>query len=125
MHENQWFAFNVSVLMQCQGVPLVKQQSRQLASFKEFFTNKQPINNGVMSSDAQQSLDSPIPLIRTSDPLGAAHQFALVRLSDSLDDAFVIVDSMIQSAENPCQRNQLAHLARCLFKAIDASSVIN
>ena len=104
---------------------LVQQQSRQLASFKQFFANKQPINNEVMSSDAQQSLDDPIQLIRTSHSSGAARQFALLRLSDSLDDAFIIVDKMIQSAESPCQRSQLAHLARCLFKAIDASSVIN
>ena len=63
--------------------------------------------------------------VRTSFSSGSARQFALLRLSDSLDDAFVIVDTMIQYAENPCQRNQLAHLARSLFKAIDACSVLN
>lgn len=103
---------------------LTHQQSRQLACFKQFFINDQPANNCAASLDDQQSLDDSIQSIRTSHSSGSARQFALLRLSDSLDDAFVIVDTMIQSAENPFQRNQLAHLARCLFKAIDASSVL-
>ena len=111
--------------MQCLGVSVTQQQSQQLASFKQLFTNNEPVDNRVMSSDDQHSLDGSIQSIRTSHSSGSARQFALLRLSDSLDDAFVIVDAMIQCAENPYQRNQLAHLARCLFKAIDASSVIN
>lgn len=121
----QWITFNVGVLRWCLIVSLTQQQSQRLASFKQVFAGNQSSVNPVVPSTDQPSLYGSMRLTRSRLSSGSARQFALLRLSDSLDDAFVIVDTMIQYAENPRQRNHLAHLARSLFKAIDACSVLD
>jgi hypothetical protein len=45
-------------------------------------------------------------------------------LSAYLQDAYTILDALIVESRDPVQRSQLARLARSLYKAIDASSVI-
>lgn len=46
------------------------------------------------------------------------------RLEGYLQDAYQVLDTMIVEAHDPNQRHHLARLARSLFKAIDASSVL-
>ncbi len=47
------------------------------------------------------------------------------KLSAYLHDAYIILDTLIVDSSDPVQRNQLARLARSLYKAIDASHAMN
>ena len=46
------------------------------------------------------------------------------RLEGYLQDAYKVLDTLIVESQDPSQRDQLARLARSLYKAIDASSVL-
>ena len=55
---------------------------------------------------------------------GTPSQEVVSRLSRYLQDAYGILDALIVDAQDPVQRNRLAHMARSLYKAIDAASVL-
>lgn len=46
------------------------------------------------------------------------------RLFGHLQDAYGLVDALIVDAQDPLQRNRLAHLARSLYKAMDAARTL-
>ncbi len=55
---------------------------------------------------------------------GTPSQEVVSRLSRYLQGAYGILDALIVDAQDPFQRNRLAHMARSLYKAIDAASVL-
>lgn len=55
---------------------------------------------------------------------GATEDPVIDRLQGYLQDAYKVLDGLIVESQDPSQRDQLARLARSLYKAIDASSVL-
>jgi len=56
---------------------------------------------------------------------GATVDPVIDRLQGYLQDAYKVLDGLIVESQDPSQRDQLARLARSLYKAIDASSVLH
>jgi len=55
---------------------------------------------------------------------GAPDAPVITRLEGYLHDAYLVLDTLIVEAQDPNQLQLLARLARSLYKAIDASSVL-
>ena len=55
---------------------------------------------------------------------GAAEGAVIDRLEGYLHDAYLVLDMLIVESQDPNQLQLLARLARSLYKAIDASSVL-
>ena len=56
--------------------------------------------------------------------LGDSSNGVIERLEGYLHEAYAVVDTLIVESHDPAQRQHLARLARSLYKAIDASSVL-
>jgi hypothetical protein len=55
---------------------------------------------------------------------GDSSNGVIERLEGYLHEAYAVVDTLIVESHDPAQRQHLARLARSLYKAIDASSVL-
>ena len=55
---------------------------------------------------------------------GATEGSVIDRLEGYLHDAYLVLDTLIVESQDPNQLQLLARMARYLYKAIDASSVL-